>query len=1085
MKEMRTQEADRLNTMEVALGEKENELIELRHRLELFEKGMYGLQDALTEINDLKVQKSIRDSNIVELTKQLNEASRLAQDTFDENQAFRKKLGMSDVDTVNLGPIHRQRDLEFQQTKAMNIAYRAEIDRLEEERLHLKSQVRLRALEKGERAVQLGLTSDDLAAVEDFADRLRKGEKDATPKNQLPLKPALGDGVLDRITTDLERVHHELRITREERYTVETRMQLLLEENSSLKQALQEVSQSFLDSATVMDTKGATDTNQRKDSPLLHVSNLVNLLSNKQISAPPAPGTVSDITQPLRENFTQVNAIMRRELNVMKEKLASASGSLRKKDETIRQLETSIAHQQEIVAHKEKELLALQNFNLADASVVGTTSANLENGAAFLDQLVECLHDCSTKDAELTSIRELLECSNRDVKDVAQQLQLLFVDFRRTASRSEAETSKLKKANYDLQIQLECQTVKNTELQTLVESIRSVSSATDGLADAQAKIVELSRKHTVLKVNEKALSRRVLALTDSESTLKAQCTKLQDDLKSLDMASQQLILRLQRNLDIKRERFNQLEREAIHSVPLADYQLLESKFESLRVKYERKLSDVVEQAPAISDVMELKLEVNKWKLEAKNLESNIDDIHSRNSHLENLRRHLETVDSSTVDNTVSDTSFKDALSKMTKLRITSDGAVSKANFLEQKCSSLEQNEILLRQQLKDVETITSTLQDEVVSLRESESTLREAVHGSSTKEDSDARKAEIRRLNEEVAQLRADATRYRELASVAADQVKDLAVLRSTHEKESDILKAALEEIQMQGDDKLTIGKLHRQILSLQASEANAFHTLEKEVSRNRKLEALLLSAEKAATEREQLLWNVRLDNKAKVQDLQRRFSSWKEKYAIVPNESKGTVANIEKMVRASQILQSKYLDLAKQSSDSATEKQNLEEANADLAMKISILTETQEALKSDGSKISQKVMQWQQKLMETRSNELRLQRENLNKQERVRQLESLNKEYDARIQELEATLLETQVYYWLNGIVYLTIRRSRRNNPFYGIIGNWNWRDVLWDLNEIATAPFKRPRRRCRRSQLFIKDRMIIQVRPCRFQSS
>ena len=58
----------------------------------------------------------------------------------------------------------------------MNIALQKELEILEDERVKLKQQLRTQALARGERAVAMGLSVEDLTAVEDYAARLRGGD---------------------------------------------------------------------------------------------------------------------------------------------------------------------------------------------------------------------------------------------------------------------------------------------------------------------------------------------------------------------------------------------------------------------------------------------------------------------------------------------------------------------------------------------------------------------------------------------------------------------------------------------------------------------------------------------------------------------------------------------------------------------------------------------------------------------------------------------------------------------------------------------------------------------------------------------
>ena len=59
----------------------------------------------------------------------------------------------------------------------------------------------------------------------------------------------------------------------------------------------------------------------------------------------------------------------------------------------------------------------------------------------------------------------------------------------------------------------------------------------------------------------------------------------------------------------------------------------------------------------------------------------------------------------------------------------------------------------------------------------------------------------------------------KEMSDLAYEQSKNLELRQSSNEKEKDILRAALEESQIENDEKLLIGKLHEHIIALQLKE--------------------------------------------------------------------------------------------------------------------------------------------------------------------------------------------------------------------------------------------------------------------------
>jgi centrosomal protein CEP290 len=89
-------------------------------------------------------------------------------------------------------------------------------------------------------------------------------------------------------------------------------------------------------------------------------------------------------------------------------------------------------------------------------------------------------------------------------------------------------------------------------------------------------------------------------------------------------------------------------------------------------------------------------------------------------------------------------------------------------------------------------------------------------------------------------------------------------------EKEKAILRAAVQELQMEGDDKLLIGKLHHHILALQMSEATAMRKLDSTKNKCLRLESSIVRMENAIHERDSTVFQIRLDSRASLRFLQK-----------------------------------------------------------------------------------------------------------------------------------------------------------------------------------------------------------------------
>jgi centrosomal protein CEP290 len=67
----------------------------------------------------------------------------------------------------------------------------------------------------------------------------------------------------------------------------------------------------------------------------------------------------------------------------------------------------------------------------------------------------------------------------------------------------------------------------------------------------------------------------------------------------------------------------------------------------------------------------------------------------------------------------------------------------------------------------------------------------------------------------------------KDIADIATHQASDLVRLQAVNDKEKRILQAAIQELQMEGEEKLLIGKMHHHIVALQVSEATALRKID------------------------------------------------------------------------------------------------------------------------------------------------------------------------------------------------------------------------------------------------------------------
>ena len=93
-------------------------------------------------------------------------------------------------------------------------------------------------------------------------------------------------------------------------------------------------------------------------------------------------------------------------------------------------------------------------------------------------------------------------------------------------------------------------------------------------------------------------------------------------------------------------------------------------------------------------------------------------------------------------------------------------------------------------------------------------------------------------------------------------------------------LRQQLLDFQAQSDEKTIIGKLHRHIVRLQMSEGIALRKLNDAVKKTYRLEARLLRAEQRLDDKEQTIYNNRMEAHSKTRYLRNTVHDLRQKYA-------------------------------------------------------------------------------------------------------------------------------------------------------------------------------------------------------------
>ncbi|KAI9366012.1 hypothetical protein DFJ73DRAFT_955828 [Zopfochytrium polystomum] len=848
MKENHAANTAKMRGLETQLEGKEKELVSLRQRNRDYEAGVYGLKDSIRETKQMKLEKNLRDKEIAALNRRMNEYEDQLSEVVHENEELRERLGLED-ERVETSHIKTKHSVELEQARSLNETLRKEVDILEQERIKLKDELRKQALFRGERAVAMGLPVEDLVAVEEYAAKLRIGEALQADRDARLGRPVISNAQLEKLAIELERVHVEAAEAREKIERTEAEHRRLQDENRALEAVIKELS------ATLIKTRGTTakgDSSGQDPPSFPVITKLLRAMERKRQN-----DVSRDIStnENVEDNLLEVNQSLR-------EELASANSRLEELE-----AEIELTHIQAEKSRKDAEALRLRAAK-ARGKVLELPAelllGSVHDYSAVVEQLVECLLELQVKDKELKESREALEKFNHFYATTAAKHRLLYKDHHIYRKQAEEEINRYKaEAREAVEAKLAAE-IKAEEAQKALQSLSSGSHQ-----DLRNALCDSQRNVAVLRVNEATLKRRHMALAEVEALCRKENARLQSDFMQLERTSREAICELNRAKRKLKAKIDDLLRDLAESVPYRDYTNLRNSLELYRAKtrylLEKEQDWVQEKIRCESDAKELQAA----KETINNLQSSVIEAEKTIRSME--VKHEQVIKLKAFDPIKE--KLSEAYNRIGKLEVSEEMLQRRAELASDKCAALEQNEAKLKARLDSLEKKYMEATEENIRLREIEADLRNEFEGGVSGKEYAKVSAKLAEMSDRIVELEEDIAKYKDLADIAATQSTDLLHLHSCDEKEKAILRATVQELQMEGDERLLIGKLHHHILALQMSEAVALRKLESASLKCSRVETQLAAAEKSMLDFDEAVYQLRTDNRQSVRLLYQTVS--------------------------------------------------------------------------------------------------------------------------------------------------------------------------------------------------------------------
>ncbi|XP_053883594.1 centrosomal protein of 290 kDa isoform X1 [Malaclemys terrapin pileata] len=984
--EQRTKEAERVAELaESDAREKDKELIEALKRMRDYETGIYGLEDAIAEIKDLKKQIKIRDHETEGLIKEVNKLELKINDFLDENEDLRERLGLDPKTMIDLTEFKNSKALKQQQYRAENQILLKEIERLEEERLALKQQIRKLAQEKGKRAAMLGLDADDLQLIDSFTEDLKtkKGKSDFMSTVNVDEVKAKNE----YLAKELNEREKDLERNRTAIAKFQSKLKELSEENKQLEQGMKEILQAVREMQKDPSVKGG-------ETALMipSLERLVNAIESKNAEG------IFDANLHLKAQVDQLtgrNEELRQELKGSRKEATNFSNQLANANIKIAQLKDEVC----LLRQSEGANIVFRAVNRPE----GMTPSNANIVNSQNEYLIHLLQELENKEQLLKKLEEAVEEYKRKFAVIRHQQGLLYKEYQSEKESWQTESEKMKEEKKKLEDQKEQDAMKIKEYNNLLDALQL------GTDETKKLLAENSRKMTVLRVNERSLTRQYTTLLEMERHLRKENEKQKAELTSMETAVGEKIGHLQRFKEMASFKIAALQKGLDDSVPLSELELANKQYNELTAKYRDMLQ---------KDNLLVQRTTNLEHMESENA-SLKEQINSLNKELEITKEKLHTVEQAWDQTTK--LGGDNAMDKTTKA-ITNSEIVS----ISKKITVLEMKELNERQRaehshrmyehlrntLKQVEERNFELETKFAELtkinleaQKVEQALRDELTNSVSKSISDADRRKIMELEKSEMELKIEVSKLRELSDIAKMQVAALDARQQSREKEVESLRMQVLDYQAQSDEKALIAKLHQHIVALQISETTAVGKLEALTMKLQKMEIYNLRLEQKLDDKEQGLYYARLEgrNRAKhlrqtVQSLRRQFSG------ALP------LAQQEKFSKTMIQLQNDKLKIMEEVQRAQEERRNIENRAMEMELKVKGLEELIGTLKD--TRGAQKVIEWHMKMEELRLQELKLTRELVKQKEEIKYLNNIISEYERTISNLEEEIVQQSKFY-------------------------------------------------------------------------
>ncbi|KAL3314693.1 hypothetical protein Ciccas_006682 [Cichlidogyrus casuarinus] len=375
---------------------------EIEDQLTKYERGEFGLEEALIELRACRNELAGRENQLEEICRV---ASRLESELDEvnlENEHLRNRLGIAADEAIDLDAVRRRKKAHEEEEKATNLVLQKEIESLEEERLNLKRKVRDLARQIGHEAGLSNNYAEPRIASTIFSNSVRAPTENWTTDKE------------DLVTAVPKTWQARIKELTLQKQKCETKLDDCVETNRLLQQGMRELK-------------------EEKSSPsfekLLAVMDSRSLLLNEEDS----------VYMKARIDYLEgANRELRDQLQTALDKRARAQMEVEANSEQLRILKQRFAS------------LEVDDVNFVGSQQtgeiplpLGLSDSSSKTLAALEEHLCSVMLECEEKDKALTQHTEIMDELRRKYSMLRHRQALLYDEFRAEKESFEEEKQNL------------------------------------------------------------------------------------------------------------------------------------------------------------------------------------------------------------------------------------------------------------------------------------------------------------------------------------------------------------------------------------------------------------------------------------------------------------------------------------------------------------------------------------------------------------------------------------------------------------------------------------------------------------------